>query len=108
MTGRDNLTGIALMTAAMAGFAVSDAALAAASGQMPTGQLILAYGAGGALCLILIARARGVPVWTRQALLPAVMLRNLCEMTGTLCVITALTTLPFVTVTAVMQAMPVA
>jgi drug/metabolite transporter (DMT)-like permease len=104
----DDLTGILLMTAAMAGFAVSDAAIASAADRLPAGQVTLAYGAGGALVLMLIARARRQTIFSRDALIAPVVLRNLCEAAGTLGIVMAFATLPFVTVSAVMQAMPVA
>jgi drug/metabolite transporter (DMT)-like permease len=102
----DNLTGILLMTAAMAGFALSDLFLKLAQAALPIGQVFLAYGAGGTLCLILIARARRHPVWTRQALLPPVILRNMAEMVGTVCFITALAKVPLSTASLVLQAAP--
>jgi drug/metabolite transporter (DMT)-like permease len=103
----DDLTGIVLMTAAMAGFAVSDAAIASAADRLPAGQVTLAYGAGGALVLMLIARARRQAILTRDLLIAPVVVRNLCEAAGTLGIVMALATLPFVTVSALMQAMPV-
>ncbi len=107
MSRQEDLRGIALMTAAMAGFAASDAGLKAVSGALPVGQMLLAYGAGGALCLLLVARARRVAVWTREAWLPPVVLRNAAEMVATVCILSALARIPLSTATAVLQATPV-
>lgn len=105
-TRAETLAGIALMTAAMAGFALADAALKLLSLRMPVGQIMLAYGAGGALCLLLATRARRLRVWTRAAFLPAVLCRNAAEMAGTFCFISALSLIPLSTATAILQATP--
>jgi drug/metabolite transporter (DMT)-like permease len=104
----ENQRGMLLMTLSMMGFSVSDTMLKLAAGQMPIGQVLLAFGGGGALVLSLIARAQRKHIWTARALHPAVVLRNLSEVAGTYCVITSLALLPLVTATTILQAAPIA
>ncbi|MCU0801122.1 MAG: DMT family transporter [Rhodobacteraceae bacterium] len=104
----DNQRGMLLMTLAMAGFAVSDAMLKQVAAEMPMGQVLLAFGGGGALLLSLIARAQRQQIWTAEVLHPAVVLRNLAEVAGTFCIVTALALLPLTTATTIMQATPIA
>lgn len=104
----DNQRGMLLMTLSMMGFSVSDTMLKLAAGQMPMGQVLLAFGGGGALVLSLVARAQRKRIWTRQALHRAVLLRNISEVIGTYCVVTALSLLPLVTATTILQATPIA
>jgi drug/metabolite transporter (DMT)-like permease len=104
----DNQRGMLLMTLSMMGFSVSDTMLKLAAGQMPMGQVLLAFGGGGALVLMLIARARRKRIWSKRVLHPAVMLRNVSEVIGTWCVVTALGLLPLVTATTILQATPIA
>lgn len=102
----DNLRGILLITAAMALFAIEDAFIKLAATGLPVGQIIFVLGLCGAPIFGLMARAQGARIWTRGALHPAVMLRNLGEMLGTLGFVTALAALPLGQVQAVMQSMP--
>ncbi len=102
----DNLRGILLITAAMALFAIEDAFIKLAATGLPVGQIIFVLGLCGAPIFGLMARAQGARIWTRAALHPAVMLRNLGEMLGTLGFVTALAALPLGQVQAVMQSMP--
>ena len=56
---RDNLRGIILMVASMAGFAIEDMFVKWAAADLPTGQILLALAAGGAPVFILLARRQG-------------------------------------------------
>lgn len=105
---RDNLRGILLMVAAMAGFAIEDMFIKWAAAGLPTGQIMLMLGASGGLVFGLFARFRGEPIFTRRLWHPAVVLRNLGEMTGTLGFVTALALTPLTTATAIFQATPLA
>lgn len=49
---RANLIGIAWMIASMAGFAIEDAFLKTVTQQVPVGQVLMMFGAGGLLSLI--------------------------------------------------------
>lgn len=104
----DNLRGILLMLAAMALFAVEDMFLKWAAAGLPVGQIVFVSGAFGAPVFWAMAARGGRPVLSRAALHPAVLARNAGEMIGTLGYILALASLPLSTVSAVLQAMPLA
>lgn len=105
---RDNLRGIILMVAAMAGFAMEDMFIKWAASDLPTGQILLMIGLVGAAVFAAMARAQGQRTFVAAALHPAVIGRNLGEMIGTYGFVTALTLAPLSTVSAVAQAMPLA
>lgn len=105
---RDNLRGIVLMVAAMAGFAMEDMFIKWAASDLPTGQILLMIGLVGAAVFAAMARAQGQRTFVAEALHPAVIGRNLGEMIGTYGFVTALTLAPLSTVSAVAQAMPLA
>jgi drug/metabolite transporter (DMT)-like permease len=105
---KDNLTGILLMLAAMALFAVEDLFLKWLAVGLPLGQIILISGAFGAPVFMLMARASGHGIFVRDALHPAVITRNIGEMIGTASFVAALAVIPLGTVAAVLQAMPLA
>lgn len=103
---QDNLKGAVLMVAAMALFAIEDMFIKLAAANLPAGQIVFILGACGAPLFFLLARARGEAIFSKDALHPAVLARNLGEMVGTLGFIIALAALPLALVLAVMQAMP--
>lgn len=104
----DNLRGILLMLASMALFGMEDLFLKLAAADLPVGQVVFISGFFGFPVFALMAARQGQKVWTRAALHPAVIARNIGEMVGTLGYITALATVPLATVSAVLQAMPLA
>jgi drug/metabolite transporter (DMT)-like permease len=104
----ENLTGILLMLAAMALFAVEDLFLKWAAVGLPIGQIILVSGVLGVPVFVLMARAKGQRVWVKDALHPAVLARNIGEMIGSASFVAALAVVPLGTVAAVLQAMPLA
>jgi len=107
-THGDNLTGILLMLAAMALFAVEDLFLKWAAAGLPLGQIVLISGAFGAPVFVLMAWRSGLGIFVKDAVHPAVLARNLGEMVGTASFIAALAVVPLGTVAAVLQAMPLA
>lgn len=102
----DNLRGILLMVAAMAGFALEDMFIKFAAADLPVGLILCAIGLIGGGVFSAMARMQGQRSFDRAALHPAVMGRNLGEVVGTFGFITALTLAPLSTVSAVSQAMP--
>lgn len=104
----ENLRGILLMLVSMALFAVEDMFLKLASAGLPTGEIIFVAGFFGAPVFAVMARAQGARILTARALHPAVLLRALGEMVGTFGYILALATVPLSTISAVLQAMPLA
>jgi drug/metabolite transporter (DMT)-like permease len=105
---KDNMTGILLMLAAMALFAVEDLFLKWLAVGLPLGQIVLVSGLLGAPVFMLMARASGRGIFVREALHPAVLARNIGEMIGTASFVAALAVVPLGTVAAVLQAMPLA
>ncbi len=106
MTEGQNLRGIMLMVASMALFAMEDMFIKLAAKGIPTGEIILVAGLFGVPVFAWLARRSGKSVWVRAAWRPAVALRNLGEMVGSIAYVTALASVPLPTVSAVLQAMP--
>jgi len=102
-----NLRGILFMTAAMAGFAVEDALIKAASATVPAGQVILLIAVAGLAGFTLWARLAGHALWQRAAFSGPVVGRTIAEMVGTYGIVTALSLAPLSTVTAIIQAAPI-
>lgn len=96
------------MVASMALFAVEDMFLKLAAADLPVGMVIFAAGAFGAPIFMLMARAEGGRTLNRAALHPAVLARNAGEMVATFAYINALAVVPLSTVSAVLQALPLA
>jgi drug/metabolite transporter (DMT)-like permease len=104
----NNLRGILLMVASMAGFAVEDSFIKAAAATVPTGQILIILGIGGTLIFGTLARLQGAPLFTRAVLLRPVILRNTAEMFGTMAFVSAIASAPLSTVSAILQATPLA
>ena len=102
----ENTRGIALMTAAMFGFAIEDALVKTLSVTMPVGQILILLGLGGALIFGGIAWAQDTKLITRDLLDPLMLTRNLGEMFGTMAFVSALALSPMSLVAAIVQAMP--
>lgn len=102
----ENLRGAALMVLAMLGFAIEDMFIKLLAARLPTWQIIacLGIGAGGFFAVLL--RARGEALFPRAVLSPQVLLRNLGELVGTLCFVTALALTPLAQASAILQALP--
>jgi len=103
-----NMRGIALMIAAMAGFAVEDAFIKTAAGFMPVGEILLILGAGGTVIFGTLARLGGSRLFSPVLFTRPVWIRNLSEMLGTLCFVSAIALAPLATVSAILQATPLA
>lgn len=103
-----NLRGILLMVASMAGFAVEDALIKAASASVPVGQILMLLGIGGTIIFGTLARLRGQRLLSPVVLLRPVLLRNLSEMVATMCFVSAIALAPLSTVSAILQATPLA
>ncbi|PWW03868.1 drug/metabolite transporter (DMT)-like permease [Hoeflea marina] len=102
----DNMRGILLMVLAMAGFAAEDMFIKLAASGLPVGQILAVLGLVGALMFAAYARANGMSVVSGGFFHPAVVVRNLTEMLGGLCFVTALTLIPLATATTILQATP--
>lgn len=104
----ENLRGSLLMVLAMAGFALEDLFVKKLSGHLPLGQLLAVLGLGGVVIFGGLARARGARFWTRDLLAGPVLLRNLSELLGTMCFVSAIALTPLAQASAILQATPLA
>lgn len=104
----ENQRGILLMVLGMAGFALEDMFVKLLAERLPTGEILIVLGFGAAILFGAFARRRGLRVWSRDLLHPAVMGRNLGEMLGTFGYVLAVALSPLTTATAIFQATPLA
>ncbi|PWR03212.1 EamA family transporter [Meridianimarinicoccus roseus] len=104
----DNIKGIALMIAAMGGFALEDMFVKAVSASLPTSQILILLGTGGTLIFAGWARARGAHLFAPAMFTRAMWLRNAGEVAGTVCFVSAITLAPLSTASAILQATPLA
>ena len=104
----ENLRGIVMMVVSMAGFAVEDMFVKLAAADMPTGQILMSLGLMGAPLFWALARREGKRVFTAEALAPPILWRNAGEMVGTAGFVTALALTPLSSVSAILQATPLA
>ena len=102
----DNLRAIGLMCLAMGIFAASDAGIKVASATVSTARIILFLAVVGTAMFAVLVLARGLPLFSRRALHPAVIFRCGCEVAGSIGLIGALAIAPFAFVTAIFQATP--
>lgn len=96
------------MLLSMALFAVEDMFLKWAASDLPVGMVIFVAGAFGAPVFALLARIEGARVLVPAALQRPVLLRNAGEMLATFAYINALAAVDLSTVSAVLQATPLA
>jgi len=96
------------MVVSMALFGLEDMFLKWAAASLPVGEIVFVSGVFGVVVFVLMAWQQRQKVFTKQALHPWVLARGLGEMVGTFAYITALATVPLSTVSAVLQAMPLA
>ena len=102
----ENLRGMVLMTISMLLFAIADAWIKVISESLPTGEILMFMGIGGAIIFSVIAMRRGDRIFTRAILNRSILLRALGEMIGTVGMITALSLIPYSTTAAITQAIP--
>ena len=104
----DNIKGILLMVGAMFGFALEDMFIKLVSASLPTSQILIMLGLGGTAIFAVWARARGADLFAPAMFTRAMWLRNLGEMSGTVCFVSAITLVPLSTASAILQATPLA
>lgn len=107
-TPLENLRGIALMLAAMLGFALEDMMIKSMSGRLPTWEIIVILGLGGGAVFAALAKMRGDAMLSPAIWHRAVVLRNLGEVIGTGAFVSAIALIPLATASAILQATPLA
>jgi len=103
---RANLIGSAWMMFAMAGFAVEDSLLKAAAASLPVAQVMILFGAGGALLFAGLAWRNGDALLTRDAYSRPMRLRMVFEILGRLFYTLAIALTPLSAATVILQATP--
>ncbi|MEP4197441.1 MAG: DMT family transporter [Aliishimia sp.] len=101
-----NLIGSFWMIAAMAGFACEDAFVKAAGQTLPTGQILLFFGLGGALVFAGVACLTRTPLFTSDVVSRPMRWRVVFEVSGRLFYTLALTLTPLTSATVILQATP--
>ncbi|MCH8467476.1 MAG: DMT family transporter [Roseinatronobacter sp.] len=102
----DNLRGALLMVLAMAGFALEDMLIKLLAGTVPVGQILMLLGFGGAIMFGTIARRNGQQILSPALLTPALLLRNLAEMIGTIGFVLGFVLGSLATASAILQSAP--
>jgi drug/metabolite transporter (DMT)-like permease len=102
----DNVRGATLMVLAMFGFAIEDMLIKQMAAGLPVGQVVTIIGAGGAIIFGSIAKSYGDRLWSADTLHPALLIRNGCEIFGTLGFVAAIALTPISTASAILQATP--
>jgi drug/metabolite transporter (DMT)-like permease len=102
----DNIRGIALMIASMAGFSVEDALIKSVAVEVPTGQIIIILGLIGGLVFGLLAKASGQRLFGPALTQRSVVTRNLSEMVGTICYVSSFVLAPLSIASSILQATP--
>ena len=102
-----NLKGIGWMVLAMATFAVEDALVKRAARDLPIAQVLMLFGAGGALLFGAWGLRSPSPLFHPDVRSPAMGIRALFEITGRLFYVLAIALTPLSSATAILQATPV-
>ncbi len=103
---QDNLRGSLWMIAAMAGFALEDSLLKLATQSLPVSQVLVIFGALGALIFYALAKIQKTPVFTKDTFSAALRIRVIFEFTGRLFYILALAMTSLSGTTVILQATP--
>ncbi|MDX1785133.1 MAG: DMT family transporter [Roseovarius sp.] len=104
----DNLRGSALMVLAMAGFALEDYFVKQLSLVLPVGQILMMLGTSGCLVFAVLTKMQRGRLFSGVLLTRAVMLRNAGEIIAAISYVTALALADLSTVSAILQATPLA
>jgi drug/metabolite transporter (DMT)-like permease len=102
----DNLRGALFMTAAMFGFALEDMFIKIMADTIPVGQILLMLGLGGALVFGSMAWRDGAQILSPALLTRPVLIRNLCELVGTIGFVLSFVLASLATASAILQATP--
>ncbi|MEP3045244.1 MAG: DMT family transporter [Roseibium sp.] len=103
---RANLIGGVWMVASMAGFAVEDAFLKAASQTLPISEILIVFGLGGALVFGCLAILNKEPLVTSDSISLPMRIRVFFEIVGRLFYVLAVALTPLSAATVILQATP--
>ena len=106
MTGSNDLRGSLFMVSAMAGFAVEDAFLKAATREVAVGLALVILGLAGVVVFSVVALRAGAMPLPRSILSPTMALRSGFEIVGRLFYALAIALTPISTASAILQATP--
>ncbi len=96
------------MMLSMLGFTVNDLFIKSLGGNLPVSQIMAIRGSMLLVLILAIAWQQNVLSRIRELLIPLVLLRSLAEAGATLLFLTALAHLPFATISAILQSLPLA
>ncbi|MEP2640235.1 DMT family transporter [Roseobacter sp.] len=102
----DNLRGAALMVAAMLAFALEDMLIKLMAAALPVGQIIGMLGVGSAAVIGVILTVQKQALFSRDMLTPAIAIRLVGELVGSMGFVTAIALIPLSTASAILQATP--
>ncbi|KRS17941.1 DMT family transporter [Roseovarius indicus] len=101
-----NVHGILLVIAAMAGFTIEDTLIKRMSQDIPVGQILIIIGLSSTLLFAFMARHRGHAIFARAAWRPMFLWRALAEAMASMAFVTSLSLVDISVVAAVFQATP--
>jgi drug/metabolite transporter (DMT)-like permease len=90
----------------MAAFAIEDAFLKTVTKQLPVGQVLMMFGAGGLCVFALLARRAGASIFQAQVLTKYMLFRAVFEFFGRLFYVLAIALTPMSSATAILQSAP--
>lgn len=102
----ENLRGAAILALAMLFFAIEDASIKFLTGSLPVSQVLGMLAVAGVIYFGTRLWFRGLPLWSRDLLHPAVMIRNGAEAIATLSIVMALSQTELSATSAIMQSVP--
>jgi drug/metabolite transporter (DMT)-like permease len=94
------------MIASMAAFAIEDAFLKTVTKQLPVGQVLMMFGAGGLCVFALLAMRAGASIFQAQVLTKNMLFRAVFEFFGRLFYVLAIALTPMSSATAILQSAP--
>lgn len=106
MPAHANLHSIMLMIVAMGAFTIADLLIKILSQTLPVGQVMLILGLGSAFVFRILMAMKGEALLLTPLCQPAMMLRNVGDVVGSLSMCLALAYVPISTIGAVIQAVP--
>ncbi len=101
-----NIRASLFMMLSMSGFTINDLFIKSLDGALPTGQIMAIRGLFLTVMIVVIALQQGVLNRVAELFTPMVALRSAGEVAATLLFLTALTILPFSTISAILQSLP--